>query len=139
MGTLGRYLQDARQAQGIDLRDAAQQTRISINFLKALEEEDFSKLPGKVFVKGFLKSYAKFLRLDEADVMAMYEEPGQKQAPAAVPAPPEPSEKEVKRSRSAKFPIEPFLWGAGIVVLLVLFLFTAVPKRPPKETRQGSR
>jgi hypothetical protein len=137
MGTLGRYLQDARQARGIDLRDAAQQTRISIHFLKALEEEDFSKLPGKVFVKGFLKSYAKFLRLDENAVMALYEESGQKQSPASAPVPPESSETEAGQSRSAKIPIEPFLWGAGIVVLLVLFLFTAVPKRPPKETQQA--
>ncbi len=43
MGTLGQYLRSAREARGIDLRDAAQQTRISFNYLKALEEEDFSQ------------------------------------------------------------------------------------------------
>jgi len=74
MGTLGEYLRSAREARGIDLREAAQQTRISFTYLKALEAEDFTKLPGEVFVKGFLKNYGKFLRLDELEVMKRFEE-----------------------------------------------------------------
>ena len=54
MGKLGQCLRETREARGIDLRDAAQQTRIGVNYLKALEEQDFSRLPGEVFVKGFL-------------------------------------------------------------------------------------
>jgi len=52
MGTLGEYLRSAREKRGLDLRDAAQQTRISFTYLKALEEEDFSKLPGEVLSGG---------------------------------------------------------------------------------------
>src|SRR3990172_5593198 len=74
MGTLGQYLRSAREARGLDLRDAAQQTRIGIAYIKALEDEDFSRLPGEVFVKGFLKNYGKFLRLDDAEVMKRYGE-----------------------------------------------------------------
>jgi hypothetical protein len=125
-------LREVRQARGIDLRDAAQQTRISIQFLKALEEEDFSKLPGEVFARGFLKSYAKFLHLDESDVMMKYAELARKQAPAVVPVPGEPPEAVVDQGRPSKMPIEPFLWGAGIIILLVLFLFTAFPDRRQK-------
>ena len=74
MGTLGQYLRNAREARGIALRDAAQQTRIRFNYLKALEEEDFARLPGEVFVKGFLKNYGKFLHLEEFEVMKKYAE-----------------------------------------------------------------
>ncbi|HSB32914.1 MAG TPA: helix-turn-helix domain-containing protein, partial [Nitrospirota bacterium] len=84
MGTLGKYLHDAREARGIDLRDAAQQTRISLQYLRALEEENFEKLPGDVFVRGFLKNYARFLRLDETEVMKQYAEMVQKPVPAGV-------------------------------------------------------
>ncbi len=132
MGTLGQYLHDARVAHGIDLREAAQQTRISIHYLKALEEEDFSKLPGEVFVRGFLKNYGKFLGLDESEVMQLYAEMQAQPAPPAgapVHAAQAATEEKVDHYPSSKVPIEPFIWGAGIAVLLVLFLFAALPSR----------
>src|SRR5512143_4170927 len=133
MGTLGRYLHDAREARGIDLRDAAQQTRISLQYLRALEEENFEKLPGDVFVRGFLKNYARFLRLDEAEVMKQYAEMVQKPAPAGVANQvQEAAEKHEKPRRSSKIPVEPFVWGAGIVIILILFLLTALPSRHRK-------
>jgi len=136
MGTLGRYLQDARNARGIDLREAAQQTRISIQYLKALEDEDFSKLPGEVFVRGFLKNYGKFLNLNEAEVMKRYGELQQKPIPAAVnTVQPEPPAAPAEQAKSSKLPIEPFIWAAGIIVVLIVFLFTALP-RHSKETHQ---
>lgn len=144
MGTLGKYLQDARVARGIDLREVAQQTRISAQYLKALEAEDFSKLPGEVFVKGFLKNYAKFLRLDEPEIMQLYAEIQQKRTSAApspaVPAAATVIEEEVPHVPS-KFPLEPVLWAAGIVVVLALFLFSAFPVRQQhvKEVHEGSQ
>ena len=130
MGTLGKYLHEARVARGFDLREAAQQTRISAQYLKALEEEDFSKLPGEVFVKGFLKNYAKFLNLDELDVMQRYGELQQKRPQAGQQAPPVPAAAAQEAHRhSSKFPLEPVLWGAGIVAVLVLFFFSAFPTR----------
>ncbi len=148
MGTLGKFLRDTRESAGIDLRDAAQQTRIGIQYLKALEAEDFSKLPGAVFVRGFLKSYGKFLHLDEAEVMRRYAEMQQApppppgavaQAPAPQPVPvsvstPQAVEEEVEPSHSEKIPIEPFIWGAGILIILVIALFSALPQRQVQET-----
>ncbi len=142
MGTLGRYLQDARNGRGIDLREAAQQTRISIQYLRALESEDFSKLPGEVFVRGFLKNYGKFLNLEESEVMKRYGELRQKPAAVAAAAPaagevqPEPAVAAPKKSQPVKIPVEPFIWAAGIIVVLIAFLFTAFPGRHPKETPQ---
>jgi cytoskeletal protein RodZ len=139
MGTLGRYLHDARVARGIDLRDAAQQTRISIQYLRALEEENFKKLPGDVFVRGFLKNYARFLRLDEAEAMRQYAEMVQKPLPVAVAnQAKEPAATKEPRRWSSKIPIEPFIWGAGIVIILILFLLTALPSRHHKENRRAS-
>jgi hypothetical protein len=135
MGTLGKYLQDARVARKIELREAAQQTRINAQYLRALEEEDFSKLPGDVFVKGFLKSYGKFLQLDEQDVMQRYTETRQK---IVSPSPPPvhvvtaavaTTDEEKVYDAPSKFPLEPVLWAVGIVAVLILFLFSAFPKR----------
>jgi transcriptional regulator with XRE-family HTH domain len=138
MGTLGKYLRDAREAMGIDIRDAAQQTRISVNYLMALEEEDFSKLPGEVFVRGFLKNYGRFLNLEESEVIKRYSElKPQAAAPAAPPAEEEKgaviSEPE-KAKKARKVPIEPFVWGGAIFVLLIVFLFTSRPANKHPES-----
>ncbi len=140
MGTLGKYLRDARESRGIDLRDAAQQTRISIQYLKALEAEDFSKLPGAVFVRGFLKNYSKFLRLDESEVMARFGELQQTPSPGASARPSQATPQhaaaeEPGPSTSEKIPVEPFIWAAVIIVVLVIALFAALPRRHRKEVQ----
>ena len=137
MGTLGQYLRSAREARGIDLRDAAQQTRISLNYLKALEDEDFSRLPGEVFVKGFLKNYCRFLSLDESEVMKSYAElkPKPPSASGAVQEPDKTSvvnEREIRRETS----IEPFVWASVIFIALLVLLFTSLPVQHLKNTRQ---
>ncbi len=131
MGTLGSYLSSARETKGIDLHDAAQQTRISINYLRAMEQEDFSKLPGEVFLRGFMKSYARFLGLDEAEVMKRYQEMRPvKKVQAAVPDPQqEAPDGATEKADRKKIPLEPLLWGAVIFAALAILLFTALPGR----------
>ena len=138
MGTLGQYLHDARLSKNIDLRDAAQQTRISIQYLRALEGEDFSKLPGEVFVKGFLKNYSRFLNLDESEVMKRYAQLKPQPASPSTPAPNAddavaPAE---QREPLKGTPIEPFVWGAVIVIVLFVFLFSSLPSRQSKNIPQ---
>ncbi len=138
MGTLGQYLREAREAREIDLRAAAQQTRISLHYLKALEEEDFARLPGEVFVKGFLKNYIKFLHLNETEVMKRYGElRPPKAAPSAVPASTDAEQPAAPGAPAQKAPertaLEPFVWAAAIMLALVLFLFTALPSRHSRQ------
>lgn len=140
MGTLGKYLSEAREAREIDLRDAAQQTRINIYYLKALEAEDFSRLPGEVFVKGFLKNYSKFLNLDESEVMKRYGElrPRQGSSGSGPSVDQEQAEVAGEQKTAQKTAIEPFIWAAGIVILLLLFFFTALPARHPQQTQPAA-
>jgi cytoskeletal protein RodZ len=129
MGTLGTYLRSAREARGIDLHDAAQQTRISVNYLKAMEEEDFSRLPGEVFIRGFLKSYARFLSLEEAEVIKRYGElkPPQQPQPAISGQREEAKAAAPVAAKTKGVPLEPLIWGGVIFIALVVFLFLAVP------------
>jgi hypothetical protein len=150
MGTLGSYLRAARETRGLDLRDAAQQTRIGINYLKAIEDEDFSKLPGEVFVKGFLKNYARFLGLSEDEVMNRYGEfkkpqpappspaaPGTQKTERPRPAPVETTVAETEPARRSGMKLEPYLWAGVIVIALASFLLTSLPKRRPVQERAG--
>lgn len=69
MESLGDYFKQARKKKGLSLDKVASQTRIQKHHLQALEDEDFANLPAKVFAKGFVRSYAKALGLDEEEAL----------------------------------------------------------------------
>lgn len=64
MFELGNNLRTARQQRRIDLVMAEQDTKIRSKYLAALEDEEFDVLPGPVFVRGFLRTYSRYLGLD---------------------------------------------------------------------------
>jgi cytoskeletal protein RodZ len=72
MDPLGDYLKQAREKKGLSLEQVASQTRIQEHHLQALESEDFANLPAKVFAKGFVRSYAKALGLDEEEALRRF-------------------------------------------------------------------
>ena len=69
---IGVEMRAARIRAGVELSDIAQKLRISRAFLQAIEEGRFDRLPGHVYVFGFLKTYARFLELDEDIVVDRY-------------------------------------------------------------------
>jgi len=62
--SLGNYLHDQRDAQGISLKNVSQSTKISITNLEALESDDLTSLPNRAYVTGYVKSYAKLIGAD---------------------------------------------------------------------------
>ncbi len=68
----GPILQQMREAQGIDLRDIAERTKIGMTYLRAIEGEIFEKLPATVYVRGFLVEYAKIVGADPERVLETY-------------------------------------------------------------------
>lgn len=69
---LGDMLRDARREKGLSLDDVAAATRIKSSFLAALEDGEFSTLPGPAYIVGFLRNYAGFLGLHPDDVVQEY-------------------------------------------------------------------
>jgi cytoskeleton protein RodZ len=70
--SFGRYLRAVRLEKGIDLQTVAAGTRIAPRILTHIEEEDQGQLPAEVFVKGFLRAYARQIGVDGDDVVARY-------------------------------------------------------------------
>src|SRR5688572_668562 len=62
--TVGARLRAARDTRGISLRQIAERTRISVMVLEALERDDIKRLPGGIFTRAFLRSYAVEVGLD---------------------------------------------------------------------------
>ncbi len=82
-------LREARQARGLSLEQVEEETKIRRKYLEALEEEAFDVLPGRVYVRGFLRNYARFLGLDAGALVARFEEmlPSEEVPPVPQPFP----------------------------------------------------
>jgi len=76
---IGERLRNAREAKGLSLRAVADLTRIRAVYLQALEDEQFDQLPGAVYARGFLRTFADALGLDADRLMDAY--PGAFEAP----------------------------------------------------------
>ena len=72
MGKFGDKLRREREMRGVTLDEIAEATKIGTRSLRALEEERFDQLPGGIFNKGFVRSYARFLGLDEEQAVSDY-------------------------------------------------------------------
>lgn len=73
MAGFGENLRRERELRGISLQEISSTTKISVRSLELLEAEEFSKLPGGIFIRSFIRSYANYLGLDEEQVMAEYQ------------------------------------------------------------------
>jgi len=71
--SFGRYLQDIRLSKGISLETVAEETMIRIDNLLLIEGENHDNLPDEVFVKGFLRAFAKAIGADEDEAVRRYQ------------------------------------------------------------------
>ncbi|MFQ5992214.1 MAG: helix-turn-helix domain-containing protein, partial [Nitrospiraceae bacterium] len=72
--SLGDFFKQVRETKGLTLEEVALKTRIQPDYLRALEDENFAKLPDQVFAKGFVRTYARSLGLDEDDALNRFGE-----------------------------------------------------------------
>ena len=70
----GSYLKHERELRGVPLEEISGATKIHIRFLQALEDNQFDELPGEVFIKGYIRSYANIIGSDVEEMLNIYEE-----------------------------------------------------------------
>jgi len=68
----GAYLKSERELRGVTIDEVASKTKIHARYLHALESNQFEKLPGEVFVNGFIRSMAKVIGADENELLSAY-------------------------------------------------------------------
>src|SRR6202011_2969361 len=86
MPALGEEFRSAREARGLTLSDVAEQIHIRSVYLNAIENEDWSSIGAPVYVRGFIRTYARFLGLDAESAVAAFNRsvPTERSVPAAV-------------------------------------------------------
>lgn len=92
MDTIGTYLKREREVRQISVEELAQNTRIPLNMLHALEADEELALPADVFVRGYVRSYCRALGIDAEAVLVRFDRatsPGDVAAPISALTPPE--------------------------------------------------
>lgn len=122
---VGAQLKAAREAQGLSVADVAHALKISPRQVELLEASAWGELPGHTFVRGFVRNYGRFLRLDADGLLKQLEA-------APVPRPPQlnlPRSTEVALPQAGEVQRKDFVtMGFGAVLVLVAALaFFLVP------------
>jgi len=114
---LGETLQRARQARGLTLEEVERDTRISRHYLAALENENFGLLPAPVYARGFLRTYARYLGLEPANLLPLFPV-GYVDEPVLQPWP--------KVATPMTWPSSGLLAGGvvGVLILIVVLLYS---------------
>jgi len=127
MESLGQELKKERQARNISIDEMSSSTKIVGRYLEALEQDRFDAMPGGFFVKGIVRAYAKYVGLDEKEVLERYRQAGVF------------DERDGSRTAGerfeASFPgkrklIVGLIVGLGIVLVLVALMFLWKSRRP---------
>lgn len=112
--SFGLWLRRQREGRGIELREIADASKISIRYLQAFEDERFDILPdGGIFVKGFLRQYARYVGLDAEEVVNFYMDTCGE----------DPEDTEAEDSRPPNPSSGRLLWLAAAVALAMLAAF----------------
>ncbi|HQP72743.1 MAG TPA: DUF4115 domain-containing protein [Acidobacteriota bacterium] len=99
MATVGEILKQKRQEQNLTLHDVSEVTKISTNFLDAIENNAFKKLPRGVFPKMFIRAYARHLGLDDDRLIQLYYEQSAEIETQETPAPEGPRMAPIRQRR----------------------------------------
>ena len=143
MPTLGEELRRRREERGTTLAEISEATRIGTRFLKAIEADNFSVLPGGIYTRNFIRSYAESVGMGEDEAIALYHQqmsgqsPDQPQPtpvePQPLPAPEKVSrihrlETVAVRQSAPRTNWSTIVIGAGIVLIILIIAVSLVQR-----------
>ncbi|HVF42854.1 MAG TPA: helix-turn-helix domain-containing protein [Pyrinomonadaceae bacterium] len=125
-GSLGQQLRRAREALGVSLRDVSEQTRITMRHLEAIEADDYKHLPGGIFNKSFIKSYARHVRFDEQRALELYARTARERGEGTDEVLTSPQRSRVYTGDAARSPLVTYALSAAIVGILILIVYAGL-------------
>lgn len=128
--SFGTWLRRQREMRDIDLREIADKTKISLRYLKAMEQDRFEILPAPLFARGFLREYAKYVGLNPDEVVNYYL--------SATEGAGESDEADPPRERRYSGSDGPATRGALMVLVLIVIVALGAYFLFWRESRDGS-
>lgn len=123
MSALGEEFRNAREARGLSLSDVAERLHIRSVYLAAIEDEDWHVIGAPVYVRGFMRTYARFLGLDPESAVSRFSAavpPGTPAASSSRPAPSAAPSEKATGERSS--PSLAAVLAVVVAVVAVLFV-----------------
>jgi len=117
---VGKFLKIKRKESNLTLKNIASQTCIRYRYLDAIENEEYKKVPAEIFLRSYIKDYAKSLSLDPHEIIKMYENEREK---FHEPVQTFPERKKKNKNYFKKY-IPPIV---GIVILFLIPRFSQQP------------
>ena len=111
MESIGQYLRRNREERAMSMEEVSRSTRIPVASLERLESDQFDDLPGEVFVRGFLRAYARAISVPSEDVLARYT--ASRRVAWVTPL---PVTSPIQKTQGQRFGV-----AVAFVVLLILF------------------
>src|SRR6185437_12044493 len=123
----GNCLRRAREEKSLTIGDVSASTKVPRSALELLESGSLNGLPAQVFVRGFIRSYAKAVGISEAQPLTLYDRAVNRESEAA-------------RAKSESPVVDPSLAGRGvglavfviILVLIATITLSLLLRRPPQ-------
>jgi cytoskeletal protein RodZ len=112
MSSVGEHLKQLRESKRMSVAEVSRATRVPVSSVERIEANRFDELPGEVFVRGFLRAYARALEVPADDVLARYT--ASRRVAWVTPL---PITSPVRPARGRRF-------GVAIAFVLLLILFT---------------
>jgi len=109
MESVGKRLREGREQNNYSIEQAARDTHISKQYLLALEEENFSIIPGETYIIGFLRNYSEYLSLNPDEMVSLYKSLKIQEQPLPM--------NELLQTKSRRLPVKLIL-----LILLILLL-----------------
>ena len=126
----GAALRDARERLGLSVADVSNRLKFAPRQIEALEADEITRLPGIAFVRGFIRSYAKFLQIDPVPLLATLPAASGQPVAAIESASMSVPFSYVYKGRSNKM-----VWmAAGVAGILLLVIFVNFYHSPPQVT-----
>jgi cytoskeleton protein RodZ len=122
VSALGEEFRSAREARGLSLSDVAERLHIRSVYLAAIEEEDWHVIGAPVYVRGFMRTYARFLGLDPEAAVARFAAAVPAGIPATVAAPRPAAASGEKRAAEQASPSLAAILSIVVAVAVVLFV-----------------
>jgi cytoskeletal protein RodZ len=113
--TVGSLLKRAREGKRMSVAEVSRVTRIPASMIESIERDHFDDLPGEVFVRGFLKSYAQAVSAVPAEILARYT--SSRRLSFETPMPVASPVQAAREGQGRRF-------GVAIAFVLLLILFT---------------